>query len=123
MWVVIEEENRIKVIRRKTYQLRRCPLVHKPRRIPLLVAFPVLVERPLEVMDREEELLRAPLVQRAEHAVVANQCLELAPEGMALDPICFPSLLVFPLSQKRCIKGEEDSWDGKGRDLLIMYPP
>jgi hypothetical protein len=71
------------------YQLRRRPLIQKPSRIPLLVRLPVLVQRPLEIVDREEQLLGAPLVERAEDAVVAHQRLELASERVALDPV-FP---------------------------------
>lgn len=71
-----------------TDQLRRRPLVDKARRIPLLVRRPVVVQGALKVVDGEEQLLGTPLVQRAEHAVVAHQRLELAPERVALDPVC-----------------------------------
>jgi hypothetical protein len=69
------------------YQLRRRPLIRKPCRIPLLVRLPVLIQRPLEVVDREEQLLGAPLVERAEDAVVTHQRLELSSERVALDPV------------------------------------
>jgi hypothetical protein len=38
-------------------------------------------------VDREEQLLGAPLVERAEDAVVTHQRLELAAERVALDPV------------------------------------
>ena len=70
-----------------TYQLRRCPFIRKPCRIPLLVRLPVLIQRALEVVDREEQLLGAPLVECAEDAVVTHQRLELTSERVALDPV------------------------------------
>ena len=75
-----------------TDQLRRGPLVNKPRGIPPLVRIPVLFDGALKVVDGEEQLLGGPLVERAVHAVVAGERLELAAEGLALDPICAVSL-------------------------------
>ncbi len=72
-----------------TDQLRRGPLVNKPRGIPLLVRGTVLLDGALKVVDGEEQLLGGPLVECAVHAVVAGEGLELAAERLALDPICF----------------------------------
>ena len=93
-------------------QLRRRPLVDMACGIPLLVPLSVLVQSPLEVVDRKEELVRVPLGRDAEAAVVADEGFEFAAEGMALDPVWSGSRLVF-------------GW-GKGKGggyALIMYPP
>ena len=68
-------------------ELRRGPLAREARGVPLLVALAVLPEGAAEVVDGEEELLRRPLVQGAEDAVVADEGLELATQGVALDPV------------------------------------
>ena len=56
----------------KTHQLRGSPLANKPCRIPALVTLPVLLQGTFEVVDGEEQLLGAPLVECAEDAVVAD---------------------------------------------------
>lgn len=59
-------------------ELRRSPLGQELCRVPLLVALAVLPERAAKVVDGEEELLRRPLVQGTENAVVADEGLEPA---------------------------------------------
>jgi hypothetical protein len=63
-------------------------LIQVSSRIPLLIPLAILPQRTLEIMDREEELLRGPLVQGAEDAVMTYESLEFPAEGMPLDPIC-----------------------------------
>lgn len=72
---------------KETHQLRSRPLIDMSSGIPFLVPGTVLVYGTLEVMDREKQLLSAPLVQRAKDTVMANQSLEFTAEGMSLDPV------------------------------------
>lgn len=71
-----------------TYQLRRRPLAREPRRVPLLVRGAVVPEGAAKVVQGEEELLGAVLIEAAKDAVVADEGLELAAERVALDPVC-----------------------------------
>ena len=55
--------------------------------VPLLISGTVSVYGTFKVMDREEQFLCTPLVQRAESTVMAHKGFELATEGMTLNPI------------------------------------
>lgn len=101
-------------------ELRRGPLGQEPRRVPFLVALAILPERAAEVVDGEEKLLGRPLAQRAEDAVVADECLELAAQGVALDPVC---VAVSVRSLVRHLLVEQPKKDREQEHLLIIYPP
>lgn len=72
---------------KKTHQHGRRPLGREPRGVPPVVDLAALPQRAAKVADGEEELLGGPLAPRGEGAVVADEGLELAAEGVALDPV------------------------------------
>jgi hypothetical protein len=79
-------------------------------------------------VDGEEELLGAPLVERAEDAVVADEGLELAAKRVALDPVCrsphysvsITPLLIHPGQPQFRLKREKKK---RGEFSLIINPP
>ena len=90
-------------------ELGRRPRANVARGVPPLVAGAVTLKGALEVVDGEEELVRVPLRRDAEAAVVADEGLELAAEGLALDPVWR--------------RGLASGWKGERGGVLIMYPP
>ena len=56
-------------------------------RIPLLVILSVVPQCAIEIMMREEELIRRVLIESAENTVVSDECFKLSSQGVALDPV------------------------------------
>lgn len=64
------------------------PLGDEAGGVPAGVVVAVLPQGAAHVVHGEEELLGGPVAHGAEDAVVADECLEFAAEGLALDPVC-----------------------------------
>lgn len=113
------EKGKVWGVSRSSYQLWSAPLVEKLGGIPFLVAFPVFPEVAAEVVDGEEKLLGRVLVQGAEDAVVADESLELAAQGVALDPIYTGR---WQSAMRLLFRKTKRSGGGKA-DGLIINPP
>lgn len=91
----------------------------KPSRIPFLICLTILVYRSFKVVNREEKLLRAPLVEGAESSIMADKRLELPPQRVPLDPIYICCQLTTPLPKTSRDKNTEV---GKGHKHTNHIP-